>query len=340
MKEKFGILPTGEEACLYTIACGGIRAVISDMGATIVKLFVPDSEGNVSDITLGFDNPTDYIESGTYFGSVVGRNANRVGDAKFTMNGIQYQLDKNDNGAHNLHSGFNPFKNRLWKVERHDADSIRMSICSPEGDQGFPGNAVIHVTYTLDTEGSLTITYDAVCDKDTVFNLTNHAYFNLAGHEHPEKAMHQILSMPARHFTPADADSIPTGQLLSVENTPMDFRKPKAIGRDIGEDYEALKLQGGYDHNFEVFTSPCAILSHKESGRSMAVYTDCKGVQFYSGNFLEGEIGKDGVSYCHRGGICLETQYYPDSVNNPQWAQPFTKAGEHYHSETVYRFTW
>ncbi len=340
MKEKFGILPTGEEAFLYTISCGAVRAVISDLGATVVKLFVPDKKGNISDVVLGFDDPNDYIASGTYFGAVVGRNANRVGGAKFTMNGKEYILDANDNGAHNLHSGFNPFKNRIWKVERHDADSIRMSLSSPDGDQGFPGNAVIHVTYTLDSDGCLRIAYDAISDKDTVFNMTNHAYFNLAGHEHPEKAMDMVLSMPARFFNPDDADSIPTGEKRSVEGTPFDFREPKPIGRDINENYDALNLQGGYDHNFEVFTAPCAILSHKESGRTMAVITDCKGVQFYSGNFLKGETGKDGVSYIHRGGICLETQFYPDSVNHPEWPQPFTKADERYHSETTYRFSW
>ena len=340
MKEKFGILPTGEEASLYTISCGQVKAVISDLGATIVKLFVPDRNGVPGDITLGFDSPAEYIKSGTYFGSVVGRNANRVGGAKFSLNGTEYRLDANDNGAHNLHSGFKPFKNRLWNVERHDADSIRMSLNSPDGDQGFPGNAVIHVTYTLNADACLSIVYDAICDKDTVFNLTNHSYFNLAGHQYPEKAMEQTLMLPARIYTPADADSIPTGELCSVEGTPMDFRTPKAIGRDINEDYFALNLQGGYDHNFEIFTAPGAILTHEETGRSMAVFTDCKGVQFYSGNFLKGETGKDGVSYCYRGGICLETQYYPDSVNKPEWAQPFTKAGERYHSETVYRFSW
>ncbi len=340
MKELFGTLPSGEEAFLYTISCGKIQAVISDLGATIVKLFVPDRDGNLDDVTLGFDDPNDYIASGTYFGSVVGRNANRVGNARFTLNGKEYTLDPNDNGAHNLHSGFQPFKNRIWNVERHDTDSIRLSLLSPDGDQGFPGNAQIHVTYTLDENADLHIVYDAISDKDTVFNLTNHAYFNLAGHQHPEQAMDMILSMPARFFNPADADSIPTGELRSVEGTPFDFREPKPIGRDIGEDYDALNLQGGYDHNFEIFTAPGAILSHQTSGRTMAVITDCVGVQFYSGNFLKGETGKDGVSYCHRGGICLETQFYPDSVNHPEWPQPFTKAGERYHSETVYHFSW
>ena len=338
MKKTFGILPDGSTASLYTIQGGDVTAEISDLGATVVKLFVPDNKGNLADVVLGFDDPNDYIKSGTYFGTIVGRNANRVGKACFVLNGKTYSLDANDNGRNNLHSGFAPYKNRLWKVERHDADSIRFSLQSPDGDQGFPGSATIHVTYTIDPDNALRITYDAVCDKDTVFNMTNHTYFNLAGHGHPEKAMGQTLSMPARFFTVCDADSIPTGENRSVEGTPFDFREPKPIGRDIGEDYDALNLQGGYDHNFEIFTAPGAILSDPVSGRTMAVITDCPGVQFYSGNFLKGETGKDGVSYCYRGGICLETQFYPDSINHPEWPQPFKKAGQRYHSETKYRF--
>ena len=338
MKRLFGTLKTGEAAYLYTISGGGLTAVISDLGATVVKLFVPDANGNIADVVLGFDDPNDYIASGTYFGAAVGRNSNRVGGARFAMNGKEYALDANDNGINNLHSGFDPYKNRIWTVQKHTESSIRLSLSSPSGDQGFPGNAEIHITYSLENPGTLRICYDAVCDQDTVFNFTNHSYFNLAGHDHPEKAMSQILSIPGRFFTVADAMSIPTGENRAVVGTPMDFRIPKPIGRDIDADYEPLKLQGGYDHNFEVFTDPGAILTDPESGRTMAVSTDRPGVQFYSGNFLMGEIGKDGVSYCHRGGICLETQFYPDSVNHPEWPQPFVTANQPFHSETKYIF--
>lgn len=338
MKKLFGSLKTGESAYLYTISGGGLTAIISDLGATIVTLLVPDAEGNLADVVLGFDDPNDYIASGTFFGAAVGRNANRVGGARFVMNGKEYALDTNDNGANNLHSGFDPFKNRIWTVEKHTESSIRLSLISPNSDQGFPGKAEVHVTYTLETPGTLCICYDAICDEDTVFNFTNHSYFNLAGHDKPEKAMRQILSIPGRFFTVADAMSIPTGENRNVEGSPMDFRVPKPIGRDIDADYEPLKLQGGYDHNFEVFTDPCAILSDPESGRMMAVSTDRPGIQFYSGNFLGGELGKGGVSYCRRAGVCLETQFYPDSVNHPEWPQPFTKAGQRYHSETKYIF--
>jgi len=338
MMQPFGTMPDGRAVSLYTITGGGLTAVISDMGATIVKLFVPDREGNLADVVLGFDKPEDYRASGTFFGAVVGRNANRVGGASFTLNGQVCQMDKNDNGANNLHSGFCFYKDRLWTVAEKTENSMVLTLDSPHGDQGFPGNAHIQVTYTLEAGGNLRISYDAVSDRDTVFNLTNHSYFNLAGHDHPEKAMDQVLTMPARFFNPADEMSIPTGVLQDVAGTAMDFRLPKAIGRDINREELPLQLQRGYDHNFEVFTNPCAILEDPESGRTMAVHTDCPGVQFYSGNFLEGELGKDGVSYCFRGGICLETQFYPDSVNHPEWPQPITRAGEHYKSETCYKF--
>lgn len=338
MKEYFGAMPDGSAAHLYTISRGKLTAVISDCGATLHRLLVPDEKGNIADVVLGFETPSEYIESETFFGSVVGRNANRVKNACFVLNGKTCAMGINDNGVNNLHSGPDYYKNRLWTVERHDSNSIRMSLFSPDGDQEFPGNAQIHVTYTLDACDTLRIRYDAISDKDTVFNLTNHSYFNLAGHDKPEKAMAQTLILPGRFFNPDDENSIPTGELRPVCDTPMDFRDAKPIGRDINEDYDALNLQGGYDHNWEVYTTPCAILCDPNSGRTMSVSTDCPGIQFYSGNFLRGEKGKDGVHYPHRSGVCLETQYYPDAVNHPQWPQPITKAGEHYHSETRFRF--
>lgn len=337
MKKLLGIRSDGRQAHSYTITGGGLTAEISDHGATILRLWVPDKAGNLADVIVGFDTTDEYDVSTTHTGAVVGRCCNRIKHGRFTLNGRQYQLDIN-NGSNSLHGGFNPYKNRLWNVVRHEENSIVFALHSPDGDQGFPGNADIRVTYTLESPGTLRVTYDAVCDQDTVFNLTNHAIFNMAGHDKPEKAMDQLLSMPARFFTVSDAESIPTGENRSVEGTPMDFRTPKPIGRDIGEDYEPLHLQRGYDHNFEVFTDPCAILTDPESGRTMAISTDCPGLHFYSGNYLECP-GKDGVSYCHRGGIALETQFYPDAVNHPEWIQPFTKAGVPYHSETKYRFS-
>ncbi len=338
MQKTFGTLFNGETASLYTITSGNLTAVFTDLGATLVKLFVPGRDGKLADVVLGFDDPDKYWEGGRFFGAVVGRNCNRVGGAAFTLNGKQYKMEPNDQGKNNLHSGTAFFKRRIWDVVSVTENAITFSLESPDGDQGFPGNAHIRVTYTLEQGNTLRITYSGVCDRDTVFNMTNHSYFNLAGHDKPEKAMDQILCMPARFFTPADAESIPTGEKRSVEGTAMDFRTPKAIGRDIDRDEEPLRLQGGYDHNFEVFTNPCAILSDPDSGRTMAVITDCPGMQVYSGNYLAGEIGKDGVSYTRRGAVCLETQFYPNALNYPQWPQPIVPAGEKYKSETCYVF--
>ena len=334
--KNFGKLPTGEEATLYTISCGKITAAITNCGAALVSLWVPDAKGNLADVVLGCDDASGYFPGGSFLGATVARNANRVKDAAFLLNGKKIQLSANDN-ANNLHSGPYSTNIRLWQVEKHTEDSITLRLDSPHGDQGFPGNAVIRVTYTLEPGNSLAIIYDAMADQDTVFNMTNHSYFNLAGHQNTDKAMEQVLTLPARFFNPDDAQNIPTGELRGVAGTPFDFRMPKPICQDIGADYEPLHLQAGYDHNFEVFCNPCAILQDPESGRTMTVSTDCPGIQFYSGNFLD-DHGKDGVYYGKRSGVALETQFYPDSVNHPEWPQPFVKAGQPYHSETRYTF--
>ncbi len=340
MKENFGLRSDGQMTHLYTISQGSLSAKICDQGAMLYSLLVPDAAGNLADVVLGYRDPDTYCTRTTYFGATVGRNANRVGGAGFTVNGKTVKLDANDNGVNNLHSGFSPFHSRMWQVVSHEESSIILELHSPSGDQGFPGNATVRVTYALEHPATLRISYDALCDEDTVFNMTNHSYFNMAGHHKPEKAMDQWLTMPARHFTPADAMSIPTGEIRNVAGTPMDFRTPKPIGRDIDAQYDALGLQSGYDHNFEAFGSPCAILTDPDSGRTMAISTDCPGIQLYAGNFMDNEPGKDGVVYPRRGGVALETQFYPDSVNKPQWKQPFVKAGTPYHSETCYRFSW
>lgn len=337
MKEIFGVLPDGRTAHLYTLSYGRLTAVVSDLGATLVKLLVPDSHGNLDDIVLGYDSPAGYLSGDAYLGATIGRNSNRVRNACFILNGKTCAMPANE-GPNNLHSGPDGFDRRLWEVVNHTANTITLRLESPHGDQGMPGNATIHVTYTLEADG-ISIAYDAVSDRDTVFNLTNHSYFNLAGQSHPEKAMGQVLSMPARFFNPDDEANIPTGALRSVDGTPMDFRVPKPLGRDIAQDYDALNLQGGYDHNFEVFCNPCATLQDPESGRTMCVITDCPGVQLYTANFTN-TTGKGGIYYGKGSGVCLETQFYPDSVNHPEWPQPFVKAGEKYHSETTYRFHW
>lgn len=335
-KKSFGTLSDGQKTSIYTISCGNLSAEISDYGATLVRLWAPDQNGELADVILGYKDAKGYEKGDTFQGAIVGRNANRISGAAIVMNGTTHALAANE-GQNNLHSGPDFFSKRMWTVEEVTENSIRLYLFSPNGDQGYPGNARIRVTYTMEP-GGLKITYDAVCDMDTVFNLTNHSSFNMAGHDHPERAMEQELILPARTYTVADDKSIPTGEMRAVEGTPMDFRSPKPIGRDIDMDYEALNLQGGYDHNYEVFCNPCAILTDPQSGRTMAVHTDLPGIQFYAGNYIVKEKGKDGAIYTKRSGICLETQFYPDSVNHPEWAQPITKAGERYHSVTRYLF--
>ena len=337
MTKSFGTLPNGAQASLYTISCGPITAQITDYGATLVRLYVPDKNGNVADVVLGYDDANGYRTGACFFGATVGRNANRIGGASFQLGDKTVQIPANENG-NNLHSGPDYYHLRLWDVEFHGENCIVLCLESPDGDQGFPGKAIIRVTYELDPMGGLHISYDADCDQDTVFNLTNHSYFNLAGHDKPDAAMDQLLTIPSGFFCPDDAENIPTGEERDVEGTPFDFRRPKAIGRDIDADYEPLKLQGGYDHNFEVYTNPCATLTAPDGSRSMMVYTDLPGVQFYAGNYIVDEAGKDGVRYGKRSGVCLETQYFPNALNHPEWDQPITPRGEHYHSETVYWF--
>lgn len=337
MKDIFGILPDGSTAYLYTISCGPLTAYVSDLGATLVRLMVPDSSGKKDDIVLGYDSPDGYLGGTAYLGATIGRNSNRVRNACFVLDSKTCSMPANE-GPNNLHSGPNGYDSRLWQVISHTENAITLRLQSPHGDQGMPGNATIDVTYTLEAD-CIRVTYDGVADRNTVFNMTNHSYFNLAGHGHPEKAMEQILSMPARFFNPDDAANIPTGELRPVEGSPMDFRLPKPLGRDIGQDYDALHLQGGYDHNFEVFCNPCATLHDPYSGRTMYVITDCPGIQLYTANFTD-TVGKGGVYYGKGSGVCLETQFYPDSVNHPEWPQPIVKAGQKYHSETIYRFSW
>ena len=337
MQESFGVLPNGKEAFLYTICSGGITAAITNYGAALVRLLTPDRDGRVRDVVLGFDHAEDYRTQGGCLGATVGRSANRLKGASFTLNGHVCRMTPNEN-SNNLHSGPDTYYTRLWKVEKCTDTAITLSLHSPDGDQGFPGNADISVTYSLDSADGLHILYEARADRDTVFNLTNHSYFNLAGQDQPEKAMDQILFLPARWFNPDDAENIPTGEQRSVEGTPMDFRSPKALGRDIEADYEPLHLQGGYDHNFEVFQNPCAILRDPGSGRTVSVTTDCPGIQLYTGNYLD-SLGKGGVYYGRRSGVALETQFAPDSLHHPDWPQPITPAGQLYRSETIYRFS-
>ena len=313
----------------------GASVTLCDYGASIVSLLVPDRQKLLRDVVLGYAHVKGYETGGEYFGETVGRCCNRICHGRFVLNGQQIQLNCND-GKHHLHGGYRSLSRRIWQAEC-GGNSVAFTTESPDGEEHYSGNLQVTVTYTFDDTNTLTIAYDAVCDKDTICNLTNHSYFNMAGHERSELCMDQELTMAARHFLPDDAASIPTGELRSVVGTPMDFRTPKPIGRDLNEEYDALLLQHGYDHNFEVFCNPAAILKDPHSGRTMAVTTDCPGIQLYSGNFLD-VMGKNGVHYPKHGGVALETQYYPDSVNHPEWKQPIFQAGQPYHSVTAYHF--
>ena len=331
MEKTFGKLADGREARLYTIENGRLRAQITSYGASLVSLWVDGV-----DVCLGCDDVSGYERNGSFLGAVVGRNANRMRGAGFLLNGERVSLTANE-GKNNLHSGPDSWAWRLWEKTAHTVSSLTFAIHSPHGDQGFPGNADVTVTYCLENDG-LTISYRAVSDRDTVFNLTNHAYFNLFGQDKPEKAMDQELMLPGECFCPDDAANIPTGELRHVEGTPFDFRSFKPIGRDIGMDYEPLHLQGGYDHNFVNCGPVCAVLRNPETGLTMTVTTDLPGVQVYAGNFLD-NIGKGGVRYGKRTGVALETQFYPDAVNHPEWPQPVVKAGETWESTTRYAFS-
>ena len=337
MKKHFGTLPSGQDAYLYTIKNDKIIACISDFGATLVNLWIPDKSGHYADVVLGHDCAGDYWGDTSCMGATVGRNANRIAGASLAIGDKVYKLPAND-GKNSLHSLPDGYNQRIWTVSEHSEDQIQFTLFSPHLDQGFPGNAFLYVTYAIESPATLTITYEATCDADTIFNLTNHSFFNLAGHEKLDCALNQHLIIKSPIFIPSDATSIPLGEERAVDGTPMDFRQGKRIGDDIDADDNCLKLQGGFDHTFCAEADPCAILSDPISGRTMSIRTDCPGVHFYSGNYLHGEPGKGGIQYPRRSGICLETHFYPDAVHNPQWKQPFIPAGKRYRSKTSFIF--
>ena len=330
------------EATLYTLKNkAGMVMEVSDFGATLYSLLVPDREGNLCDVVLGYDSPEGYMgPSGTGFGATIGRNGNRIGNATFTLNGKTYILD-NNNDANNLHSGLDYYHYRMWNVKEVSENSITLSLHSPDGDQGYPGEFNVEVTYTLREDNALQIDYLGFPEEDTIVNMTNHSYFNLNGHASGSILEHELW-VDADAFTITDEGLIPTGEIVSVEGTPMDFRKKKLVGRDIEEDYEPLIVAGGFDHNWclnnDGAYKKVIELSSELSGIAMEVYTDLPGVQIYSGNFLREEFGKQGIVYKHRQGICFETQYYPDAINHPNFPSPVCKAGEAYQTRTTYLF--
>ena len=336
-----------KEVKLFTIInSNGLIAKLTNFGAVLVSLFVPDKNGKLDDVVLGFDTLEKYFTNDNcYFGSTIGRNSNRVKNASFSLNGITYNLDKNEREKNNLHSGFNCYNKRLWDYSIcENNNSVSFNIISPDGDQGFPGDFNVTVTYTLTDNNELKIEYNGKCNKDTVANMTNHSYFNLAGHNFGT-CMNHTLYINADKFVAVDNELIPTGNLENVINTPMDFRTPTKIGLRINDDFEQLKFTGGYDHSFVINKTndgieKIAVLSDEQSGRTMEIYTDAIGVQFYAGNFIENNavVGKENCKYKNRSGICLETGFLPDSINQEGFASPVLKAGKIYNTTTIYKF--
>lgn len=336
----FGQMPDGREVELYALTnVHGMRARIITYGATIVSLEVPHREGNLADIALGYDGLEDYISDSAYLGCVVGRYANRVAKGRFTLDGVEYQLARND-GENHLHGGIRGFHKVVWKgepLERAHSGSVRLTYFSRDGEEGYPGNLSCSVTYTLTDQNELRISYNAETDRATPVNLTQHTYFNLAGHGSGHILGHELM-LNADRFIPVDDRLVPTGEILTVKDTPMDFTGFKTIGAEID------RVEGGFDHNYVLRTEPgeltlAAKIYEPVSGRVMEIHTTEPGIQFYSGNFLDGSItGKSGMVYRKHYGLCLETQHYPDSPNNPQFPSAILSPGETYTHETVLKF--
>ena len=340
-KTLFGTTTTGEAVYKYRIKNSqGMKAVLTDFGATIVELWVPD--GNFRDVCLGYEDVASYERETTYFGAIVGPYANRIAGAKCVIDGIEYELDANDK-ENNLHSGYHTMAKKVWTVKEYAENRIVFSYENPHLAQGFPGNMTVDVAYEINEENQLSIAYHGVSDRTTTFNMTNHAYFNLNGWDFGD-IYGQELMIKASGYTPVKSEkAIPTGEVASVEGTPFDFRVAKPIGRDIEKDCKQLVFGQGYDHNFALDketdgVEKVAEAYAPESGIVMEVHTDCVGVQLYTGNFMEGQIGKKGHLHHRRDGFCLETQYYPNSINEPNFASPITEAKEAYKTITIYGF--
>lgn len=346
MKKPYGKSKDGDAVDLYTLTNSkGMRADIITYGGIVTALHVPDKEGKLGDVVLGFDNLEGYLAGHPFFGNIVGRYGNRIGKGQFTIDGKTYTLVKN-NGENHLHGGIKGFDKYVWKAEVIKTDAgpaLKLSRTSPDGEEGYPGMLKVEVTYTLTEMNELRIDYRARTDKPTHVNLTNHSYFNLAGPGNGDILAHEIM-INADHFTPVDEGLIPTGEVRSVEGTPFDFRKSTPIGKRINAEDEQIRFGKGYDHNFVLNKkgkelSLAARVHEPTTGRVMEVYTTEPGVQFYTGNFLDGKhVGKGDKAYKHRYGFCLETQHFPDTPNKPKFPSTLLKPGEEYRSTTVYAF--
>lgn len=345
--DHFGTTPAGEDVELYTLRnTHGVEVQITNYGGIVTRLLVPDRDGVSGDIVLGYDSLSSYLAGSPYFGAIVGRYGNRIARGRFVLDGTTYTLARN-NGENHLHGGLKGFDKVVWQAEPYEGEAergLRLSYVSEDGEEGYPGRLSVTVTYALTNEDELRIEYQAETDKPTVVNLTHHSYFNLAGHDSGD-ILEQELELAASRYTPVDSGLIPTGELRPVAGTPMDFREPISIGARIEEADEQLRFGGGYDHNFVLDGYDgslrfAARVYEPTGGRVMEVYTTEPGIQFYSGNFLDGSnVGKGDTPYEHRSGFCLETQHFPDSPNQPQFPSTVLRPGERYESTTLYRFS-
>ena len=340
----FGKSPDGTAVEVFTLKnSAGMEARIMTWGGTLISLRVPDAAGKFDDVVLGYDSLDGYVKNGGYFGALIGRYANRIGHARFTLDGKEYHLSAND-GDNTLHGGKVGFDKRVWTPIHSDGHSVELRYVSKDGEEGYPGTLTATVRYTVTPQNELRLDYTATTDKDTVQNLTNHTYFNLAG-AGSGPILDEEIQINADHFTPVDAGLIPTGEIRSVAGTPLDFRKPMKIGARIESDDEQMKLGKGYDHNFVLTRSgnglvEAARVHDPKTGRVMEVLTTQPGVQFYTSNMLNGPVnGRDGKVYNRREALCLETHHYPDSPNKPNFPSAELKSGETFHSTTIYRFS-
>ena len=342
--QRFGTMPDGTPVEAYTLRnAGGMEVKAIGYGAIITSLKVPDRSGNMADVVLGFENLDAYLKGHPYFGAIVGRYGNRIAKGEFTLDGKTYSLAKN-NGPNHLHGGVTGLDKVLWTTATvAGQNAVTFTRTSPDGEEGYPGNLSTKITYTLTDRNELIVDYHATTDKATPVNLTQHSYFNLAGDGAGDILGHDV-TINADRYTPVDDTLIPTGELASVEGTPFDFRKPTAIGARINADHPQLKAGGGYDHNWVLNRSGeglqlAARVVEPKTGRTLEVSTEEPGVQFYTGNFLDGSLtGKGGHVYAHRTGFCLETQHYPDSPNKPSFPSTILQPGQEYKTRTVFTF--
>jgi len=348
LRSNFQIEHMGMQTDLYTLTNdNGMEVCFTNFGGRIVSILVPDRHGNMLDVCLGHDSIADYIRygyQGCNFGALIGRYGNRIKDGMFTLDGIAYQLPRNNDG-NCLHGGGDiAFHNRMWQAQPISNSSIAFTTISPDGEDGFPGNLAVKVTYTLTNDNAIRIDYEATTDRPTVINLTNHCYFCLSG-DPSRDVMDEVLYLNAEAYTPVDANVAVTGEIAMVENTPFDFRTPTRIGNRINDTTNLQIVNGrGYDHNWLLNThgdinAVAATLYDPTTGIEMTIHTDQPGVQFYAGNFLDGSfMGKKGVAYPLRSGLCFETQHYPDSPNQPAFPSTTLRPGETYTTSTIYQF--